>query len=215
MRLFSCLCTIVLGCLLVTGCSKESSETGGSSTNPGAGGDYQPTTAGSEWNYHSDLSGNYKLVSLGTDTLVNNVKYYKFDNSIAGRQYMSKENGIYASYAGMLTGGDKVILVTMKDAPVGTTWVNKFNNQGTESEYRFKLVSRGIEKTVNGKTYKDVIGVEYTAVLKDPTTNTWLPYGTGMAFMAKGVGSISGSTKLDLFGFTMEDSTYLVNYTIK
>jgi len=211
MKPFLSIAAIALCCLL-SSCQKEDSSEEDSS---GSGSDYQPTSAGSEWNVHSNLAGTYKLVALGTDTLIDGAKFYKFDNSVFGRQYIGKSNGVYTSHSATVQSNQKITMVMLKDAPVGTAWTNTVSNQGTVSQYTFKIVSRDGEKTVNGKTYKDVIAVEYEGVMQDPMGGGTIKFTTGRTYTAKGVGAIAGSSKIDLMGFTMEDSTYLVSYTIK
>lgn len=202
---------LALSCLLFS-CEKESSN--GEETS-GSGTDYQPTTAGSEWTYNSTTAGTYKIVSLGTDSLIDGKKFFKFDNNKVGRQYMSKIDGVYSAYATSLEGNKKITAVTLKDAPVGTTWTNMFNNQGTISNYTYKIISRDGDKTVNGKTYNNVIAVEYEATTQNPLGGGTLKFASGRTYTAKGIGGISASYKMDLFGIVMEDSTYLVSYNIK
>src|SRR5687768_11675653 len=95
MKTFLSIGALALSCLLFS-CQKESSDS--EEQSGGMGDDYQPTTAGSVWNYKSTTIGNYKLVALGSDTLVDGKKFYKFDNSLYGRQYAGKDNGVYSSY---------------------------------------------------------------------------------------------------------------------
>ena len=202
---------LALSCFLFA-CQKENSDSEGTG---GLGDDYQPATAGSEWNYKSTLAGNYKLTALGTDSVINGEKYYKFDNSWGGRQYMYKNNGVYSSFATSLEGDKKIIATYLKDAPVGTTWSQTYNNQGTISTYTYKIVSRDAAKTVDGKNYTNVITVEYEGHVQNPMGGGSLKFATGRSYTAKGIGGIASSYKLDLMGFEMEDSTYLTSYTIK
>ena len=214
MRKISIIAYIALICLF-TSCQKDIGFDSPPNDNQNTNSDYMPVSAGSKWNYSSTLLGNYTNTSLGTDTLINDQKYYKFDNSIGGRQYIRKSNGVYSAYGYSLIARLAVNMIVLKDAAVGTTWTNVINNAGTISNHKYTIAERDIEKTVNGITFKNVIAVDYEATVNDPTTGTPFKYGTGKGFYAKGVGPISSSMDVDFMGLVMKDSTYLVSYTIK
>jgi hypothetical protein len=158
--------------------------------------------------------GEYTITSLGTDSLVNGVKFYKYDQSIGGRVYLSKVDGVYTSY-GTSPAGEKLFMVGLKDAPVGTKWKNTFDNQGTISHYNYEVISRDVDKTVNGKLFKNVITVQYVAIVEDPTGGQPIEFASGRSYYAKGVGPIASKYDMDFFGITMQDSTYIVSYNIK
>ena len=203
---------LALTCLLFS-CKKESDED--VTTGPGTGGDYFPSTAGSSWNLSSTSLGNYTVTSLGTDSTINGKKYFKFDNSKGGRQYLNKENGVYTTYAHVPEIGQSVNMIVLKDAAVGTTWTNTVTVNGIPMSYTYKVISAGTDKTVDGKTYKDVIAIEYTVSMKEPTTGTTFNFGKGRQYYAKGIGGIAGAFEVGMPGNTVTDSTYLKSYIIK
>jgi hypothetical protein len=223
---------LALTCLLFS-CSKETSleeETGGNNTignggggtgsgsngGTGLGNDYQPTTAGSEWRMASTTAGSYTITALAGDTLIEGKKFYRFDNNMTGRGYISKENGVYTHHTEHPIDEDlRISMVMLKDAAVGTTWTNAVGYMGATNDFIYTVIGRDATKSVNGKEYKDVITVQYEATMQNPLTGGNMKFATGRIYTAKGIGTIATKYEMDLFGQKMEDSTYLVSYIIK
>ena len=205
---------LVLTCFLFS-CEKEKStdeETSGS----GSGNDYQPTTAGSEWRMSSTTAGDYTITALAGDTVIGGKKFFKFDNSSSEeRVYINKDNGVYTQYAPIPIGDESFEMIVLKDAPVGTTWKSRVDFQGFFNEFTYKVVSRDADKTVNGKTYNNVITVAYEVTMPNPLGGGTLKFATGRAYYSKGIGPIASSFKMDFMGNEREDSTYLASYIIK
>jgi hypothetical protein len=112
--------------------------------NPGAGNndDYQPVSAGSEWNYSSISLGNYSIKSLGTDSMIHGLKYYKFDNINSlgtSRVYIHKNNGVYTKAARTVMSGDFFQMIVLKDAAIGTTWTHKLTSPGYSNYHTFTV----------------------------------------------------------------------------
>jgi len=183
-----------------------------SNNNPGgtSNNDYQPTSPNSKWIMKSTSLGDYTVTSLGSDTTINNVKFYKFDHSLGGRQYVSKENGVYKSMAVFQQTGGWVTLTTLKDAAAGTTWNDVLSSGGNNLLMKYSIAGTGGQRTVNGKTYNNVIKVTYEQSAMGMTT------AIAEQYYAKGVGAIESIVRMDMFGIqaTM-DSTYLVSSVIK
>jgi hypothetical protein len=178
---------------------------GGTSNN-----DYQPTTANSKWNMKSTSFGDYTLTSLGTDSIVNNVKFYKFDHSVGGRQYISKENGVYKNLAFFQQLGGMVISTYLKDVAAGSTWTDVLSAAGTSVSMKYTVAQVGGQRTVNGKAYTNVMKVTYEQSAMGITT------AIGEQYYAKGVGPIESVARMDMFGMQATlDSTYLVSSVIK
>lgn len=199
-------------CLLLffASCQKEIDLIDGSSGNTGNGGgsrnDYQPTTANSEWQMKSTTLGDYSVRSLGTDTMVNGLKYFKFNHSIGGRQYISKQGGVYKQLANMPQAGGWVSFVYLKEAAVGSAWTENI----AQAEMRYSIAGTGLQKTVNGKQYSNVIHLRYEQYAMGMKT------GTGDQYFAKGTGPIEAVARIDMFGVQATiDSTYLVSSIIK
>jgi hypothetical protein len=219
---------IILGSVLFTSCQKElsfdSPVSGGGSG--GGGGttatDYQPVSAGSEWNYVSvGATGDYKVVSLGTDSTISGKKYYKFDNIQAAgtaRSYINKENGIYTTYATATSAGGATVpnltLIYLKDAAVGTNWVNDISYMGTTSHHKYTVSAKGISKTVGPNTFNNVIELTYLLSVGNPLGGADLQIGDGKYYFAKGVGFIESDLSSGFAGVVITDTTRLASYTI-
>ena len=154
--------------------------------------------------------GDYTLLSLGTDTMVNGTRYFKFDHSIGGRQYVSKENGVYKNLAFFQQLGGMFISTYLKDVAVGSTWDDVMTSSGMPVNMSYKIASVGGQKTVNGKLYTNVIKVTYVQSAMGMTT------ATGEQYYAKGIGPIESVSRMDMMGIQATvDSTYLISSVIK
>jgi len=204
--------------LLMASCQKEIEfQDSNSTTIPGTtngtnttGSDYQPTTADSKWNMVSTSLGNYTMTSLGTDTTIGGLKYFKFNHSVGGRQYISKVNGVYKTYAVFPQTGGWVTNTYLKDAAVGTTWNDVLSASGANALMEYKVINTGGQRTVNGKQYNNVIKITYRQSVAGMTT------AVGEQYYAKGVGPIEAVSRMDMLGMQMTiDSTYLESSIIK
>lgn len=198
-------------------CQKEVDDIlGGGNSN--SGGDYQPVSAGSEWNYSSTSSGTYSVKSLGTDTTINGRKYYEFDNvSSAGtaRSYLSKINGIYRQYGDFAPAGLTLEMIYLKDSATGTTWTETISVGGFSNYHKYTVTARGIQRTVSGKNFSNVIELDYQMSLDDPLTGGVINAGGGKQYYAKNVGAIESFFTVGFFGVNVSDTTKLVSYTIR
>ncbi|MDP9229947.1 MAG: hypothetical protein M3O67_04635 [Bacteroidota bacterium] len=188
---------------------------------PGGGGttdDYQPVSAGSEWNYSSTSIGNFTVKSLGTDTLIGGVKYYKFDRvSTPGTQraYYSKVNGVYKEYGYFAPIGAALEFTRLKDSAIGVNWTNIISLAGFSNYHKYTIAAKGIQHTVNGKTFNNVIELDYQFSLDNPLGSGIIQAGGGKSYFAKDVGAIESFYKTDIFGTANNDTTKLVSYTIR
>lgn len=177
--------------------------------------DYQPTSAGSTWQYNSTSQGTYTETATGKDTTISGQKFFAFDNSANGRRYVNNNNGIYTSYGYVPQIDTTLMLLYLKDADAGTTWTNTSVYMGVPISLNSKITSRDGEKTVNGTAYKNVIAVDFTITAPNPLSGQMLTVATGQQFYAKGVGAILSTLHLNAGGIRVNDSTYLVSHTIK
>lgn len=205
--------TAFAAALVLFSCQKEADFTTEPTNSNNSGGtshnDYQPTTANSKWNMRSTSLGDYTFVSLGTDSMINNKKFYKFDHSVGGRQYISKENKVYQTVAFFPQTGGWITNTYLKDAAVGTTWNDVLPASGANVTMAYTVASVGGQRTVNGKAYSNVIKLTYVQSAMGMTT------GAGEQYFAKGVGPIESVARMDMLGVQATiDSTYLVSSAI-
>ena len=203
-------------------CQKEVDDIFGNGGSGGGGGsntsDYQPVSANSEWDYMSTTSGSSHTVALGTDTMINGLRYYKFNTTSGGateRGYISKVNGIYRTYGNFDPVGQVVELIYLKDSPIGTNWTNTISVNGFSNYHKYTVSKRDIQHTVNGKSYSTVIELNYDFSVDNPLGGGVISIGGGKYYYAKGVGLIEAYFGFDFLGVTSTDTTRLVNYTIR
>jgi len=205
--------------LIFAACQKEVD--GGIGNSGGAGGsvtDYQPVSANSEWDYTSTTAGPSHIVALGTDTMINGLRYYKFNTTRGGstqRGYISKINGVYRTYGNFDPVGQVVELVYLKDSAVGANWTNRITVSGFSNYHKYTVSGRDIQHTVNGRAYNNVIELTYDFSVDNPLGGGILSIGGGKYYYAKGVGLIEAFFEFDFLGVSSSDTTRIVNYTIR
>ena len=180
--------------------------------------DYQPVSANSEWNYTSTSSGDYTIKSLGTDSLINSRRYYKFDriqSGVASRLYMNKTGGDYWQYAFFPQASQVVDLIYLKDSVVGTTWTNTITVSGFSNYHKYTILANGISRTVNGRTFNNVIELDYRFSFVNPISGGTINAGTGKNYYAKGVGAIESFYTIGYLTLSLSDTTRLTSYTIR
>src|SRR5215218_1427842 len=127
-------------------CQKDPDET----DNGGTTEDYQPTSAGSTWQYNSSSSGSYTETATTRDSTIDGETYVAFDNSAGGTRYVNKNNGVYKSFSYFKEINKNLKLTYLKDAAAGTAWeeVINYNFNGIDIPITFKytITSRDADK---------------------------------------------------------------------
>src|SRR5258705_4247214 len=202
-------------------CQKEVDDSLGNGGGGGGGSntsDYQPVSANSEWDYLSTNNGPSHTVALGNDTMINGLRYYKFNsttNAGTERGYISKVNGVYRTYGNFDPVGQVIELIYLKDSAIGVNWTNTISVNGFSNYHKYTVSKRDIQHTVVGKTYNSVIELTYDFSIDDPFGGSVLSVGGGKYYYAKGVGLIEAYFGFSFFGVSATDTTRLLNYTIR
>ena len=132
-------------------------------------------------------------------------RVYKAINYDQGTFYYNCDNGVVTRKTITVNGYGVTTSITtdtilMSNAPIGTTWAVSqgsiyFAGAKSSHYFQYTLVAKGLTKTVNGTTYKDVIAVNtyrkfYDNIIGGNTSTSVNDY------YAKGVGMIT-EEKLD------------------
>jgi hypothetical protein len=153
--------------LIFSACSKNDS---GTTANAGV---YINTTAGSSWSYkQTDVSGSnppstYTVTSASKDTTINSRTYHVYDYSYGGSEYLGEDGHNYYQYDSIpVSGGINIERLYLKDnASAGTTWSQDFSLSisgfplPVPLSVSNKIVETGINRTVNGTAYSNVVHV--------------------------------------------------------
>lgn len=153
--------------LIFSACKKNNSNSSASTDV------YLNTTQGSSWSYtQTDKSGtkppsNYTVTSSSKDTTINSRKYHVYDYSYGGSEYLGVDGHDYYQYDSIpVNGGINIERLFLKDnASAGTTWNQDFSLTipgvplPVPLTVSNKIAEKGINKTVNGTTYSNVIHV--------------------------------------------------------
>ena len=215
------------GCFFIglfISCKKESSKipNGGSKNN------YQPTTAGSEWNYRVTGTSNYiyTLRAEDRDSLINNRPYRVFTNDKDPTEYYYKTGGDCFRYSrppefnfqpvdmlylrDYLAAGEEWLEVKTIKVPIAGVDVN------VNAEVTIKIEEKDISYTVNGVTYKNVIHLsvkpEFKALLVPIGNTNDIHY-----YYADNIGMIYNKTMLKVPSANVDinKEVKLTSYSIK
>ncbi|MFD3001873.1 hypothetical protein ACFS7Z_15980 [Pontibacter toksunensis] len=201
LKLFLIWC-LVIGAL--TSCSKEADPEPATTAEQ----DYLPTTTGSTWNYGGDMP--YTLTVTGKKEVINGKSFHEMETTqgtTKSKSYLLKEKGVYTG-VGMQPGmGNVEITILKEETPVGKPWEQTNTINGIVTKMTFTIEEKGISKTVEGKTYKNVIHVK----MKSTYTFMDLEVDAGVVsnyYFSKGVGLI-------LSDFGAEGQVPLLTYDVK
>ena len=136
---------------------------------------YVNTSAGSSWSYHqtklsTNTSTDYTITSTPNDTTINSRKYHVYNYSYGGNEYMAVDGHDYYQYDSIpITGGINIERLYLKDnASIGDTWKQDFSVTvpgfplSVPLTVQNKVVEKGISRTVNNKSFSNVIHVSTT-----------------------------------------------------
>lgn len=199
---------LLLWCLLLgtfVSCTKKDTEAP-QPVSP-ANNDYFPATANSSWDYAG--SSPYRIAATGGTQGFGGKTFQEFEITEKGvmrKGYVRKENGVYYSI-GMINTQAVETVFLKENAPVGDSWeysvpfttaipagLSEEEKEAfalfeeIETKIKYTITAKDIEKTVEGKTYKNVISLKYDVNVDF--------FGQNMAvvsanyFFAKGVGLI-------------------------
>ena len=214
----------LLASLFMVGCTKSGSSPSVTPSNT----DYQPTTAGSTWQYKDSATGATSSMTATSNTnVINGTTYVVFNSTSAGSSsntpvYISKQNGFY-DLIGLFSSSTTSVGIDFRylndQLAVGGTW--NFNAGGfVTSGYTIpaiitgKIVEKGISKTINGVSFSNVIhsqivlSYDYSSlgVGEGVIAEAWYDI-----YAAKGVGIIKSQASAS--GYSSSSS--LLSYTIK
>jgi len=209
---------------LLSACTKESSKI----PNQGSKANYQPTTAGSVWNYRVTGTSNYiyTLKAEERDSIINNKPYRVFSNNKDPYEYYYKTGGDYYRYArppefnfqpvdmlyirDYLAAGQEWLEVESIKVPVGGIDVS------VNAEVTVKIEEKDISYTVNGVTYNNVIHLsvkpEFKALLIPIGNTSDIHY-----YYADNIGLIYNKTALKVPSANVDinKETFLTSYNVK
>jgi len=127
---------------------------------------------GSMWVYQEQNGGannSFTVTSTSNDTSINGKSYHKYAYSFGGYQYLNKTNNDYYQFDSIPGGIGQAIerLYLKANLGIGKSWEQSFSI--TVPGYPFgnvpvkltnKILEKGIDRTVNGITYKNVTHVQ-------------------------------------------------------
>lgn len=204
---------IICATLLLAGCKKDSNDQTSSTT------DYSPMTAGSTWTYQSSAGGSYTLTATSRDTVALGRTYKVFTSTTGVNSYYAKSGNDYYRFGNIpgITANGFEELYLKDNQDVNALW------QTTQSvtvpgapfpvdiALKYTIKEKGISRTVNNKTYNDVVHVRLDL------SNIFLgSLGGGDFYYANKVGMIENSIIINYQGQQVVNSTEtLTAYTIK
>lgn len=152
--------------------------------------DYFPTTKGSTWNYGG--TNPYSVTATGNTKVIEGKTYSEFETkqgSETRKSYLLKEKGVYTGIGMDPTIGNIALTFLKEETPEGKPWFQTNVMNGIDTKTTFTIIAKNMTKTVEGKTYKEVIHVQ----TKTSITFMEMEIDSGIEmnyFWAKGVGLI-------------------------
>lgn len=199
---FTIIWCLVLGILVSCGDKEEDTSPASAEL------DYMPSTKGSNWTYGGDMP--YTVTSTGNTKVIDGKTFSEFETkqgNESGKSYLLKEKDVYTAIGLHPTMGDVSIAFLKVETPEGKPWYQTNTINGVETKMTFTIIAKGISKTVEGKTFKDVIHVQMNT--------TYMVFGEEIEldlptdyYWAKGVGLI-------LTDFGQLGKAPLMTYNIK
>ena len=184
---------------------------------------YQPVTTGSYWTYQENASGDLDTsttIITGFTTAINGRVYYQASTSYRS-QVLPTDSGYFSNSGHIYTelgksGSDAFETYYLNDTTaVNGSWISKVNDSGTlggfPARFAGQIVEKNISKTVNGKTFVNVI---HTKVYLQQIEAGGTTYTTTIAFdyfVAKGIGIIEE----DASGTDFTTVRTILDYSIK
>ncbi|TPE42953.1 hypothetical protein [Pontibacter mangrovi] len=152
--------------------------------------DYQPYSKGSTWTYGGDKP--YTITATGNTKEIEGKTFSEFEtkqDSETWKSYFLKEKDVYTAVGMHPTMGNIAIDFLKVETPEGKPWYQTNTINGIETKMTFTIIAKGLSKTVEGKTYQDVIHVQMNSTYIFMGEEVELDLPTDY-FWAKGVGLI-------------------------
>ena len=183
-------------------------------------GSYYPLTTGSTWTYE-DENGEVSTLTMTDQTKelegftwrIMDVSPNEFEFSVIVR-FDEATQKVYQGFEGRTDADEPFAFATTVidlDAEVGDTWTDRFENLFPDRsiiiEYKSTLLEKDVKKTVNGKSYDNVMVIEVDERVL-PQDVDGLITNDYTLYFAKGIGMIAQE---------YEDGDYsrLIDYSIK
>jgi hypothetical protein len=201
--------------LLAAGCKKDSDPPAEIPK------DFQPLTTGSNWTYITTAAGGstYKLTVTGADSTINGRAYKILGNSNGPNNYALKQGNDYYRFGYVQTPGGGAptgleFLYLKDNLDVNGLWENTQTISGIPVKLKYKVAAKGQTRTVEGKSYSDVINVHIDFVANVPGVGE-LPVGTGEVYASRGIGIVQFQVTINISGNVTNQDQRLLSYEIK
>jgi len=205
-------CFLIIACLFTLGCKKNNQ------TPVTENKTYQPTSKGSYWKYNQvspTLSATETITMTGATSVFNSGLYFEYESVFETGNSSAKATGYFYEKDGVvmsatLHGPESLFLKA--NAAVGETWVYTklisidFAGGNVSESYNIiaEVVSKGITRTVAGKTFTDVIDLKFKQQPKSGAATAMYD-----CYVAKGVGLIERVSD------DAKTTSSLIEYSIK
>jgi hypothetical protein len=218
------ICTVLFIILSAGNCKKPGTPGPGTPAST-----YQPTTAGSEWDYITTgstasnpfINTSYKLTATSKDSSSASGKTYRvFTNSAGANEYYVKVGNDYSRISSLASLTNQVELLYLKEnLSVGATWSETKNVTITGAPFAvdvdmvYSVVKNNFDTSFNGNDFKNCIRIKVTPTVTFPTIDE-----NNITYLfAKNVGMIANKVKMKVatLGVNVDTETKLVTYIVK
>ena len=168
---------VLAACIAFASCKKEVANEPAGNTSETITGlpdaqSYYATPNGETYTYVDTTAGGSASTSISSqqrmgDTTINEQTFDKVTGDGSSiYNYQSSKEGVTTLVS--FNGKEKITTTVLKaNEPVGTLWTDNFTTGGVPTTYEWKIVEKGISRTVLGVSYNNVIKVHLngTAIL--------------------------------------------------
>jgi hypothetical protein len=218
---------IILVCLVLY-VTLTSSDCNKKTTPPAPANDtYQPTTAGSEWNYTTTgtagtgpVNATFKITATSNDSTANGRTFRIFTNSAGGNEYYNKSGNDYYRISSFVGFSSSIEFLYLKDnLTAGGSWTESKSITfpgipiAVPVNLSYSVVGNKFDTSFNGNAFKDVIRVR----VRPSSSLATVDIDDITYLYAKNVGMILNKVrlKITLASIDVNTETKLGAYTIK
>ena len=208
--------------ILLWSCQKEVDDP---NMQPGTGttstGNYLPLTKDTYWKFKDSASGAFTTLTVLDKTRSINGRLYTAvlgsNTSQTDTFYMTKQGADYFEYAeaGNGTSSGMFLFHYLNDtAATGQSWEYLAGEgNGFPAYIKTTIMERGVSRTVQSKTYTDVIHTRME--MSYDISGERMSAATYDYYIANGIGIIQVKSNMDMLGVQMVASSDLVEYQVK
>lgn len=133
--------------------------------------DYYPYKTGNSYSFVDSVgtaaTAVGSTVNISGDSTIDGKTFKRSAPASGAAKFVNTDGGVTTLVS--FNGADKITTTVLKaNEPVGATWTDNFTNGGIPTNYEWKMIAKGLTRTVLGTTYNNVIQVHLNGTAEIP-----------------------------------------------